>query len=258
MDKYNIKKDVVTYNAVLDAVCSQVRLGRMLFEEGVKKGFYAKVSRLATHWFELDLHFLSLGGGEIAMGWWFEECLVPYLNNTDKLNEIKSISIVTGFGKTRTRGRRQGDDGMRKRCKAMLAFMNIEENEQHNLGRLHIDMDSLRAEVHRRGGNIRFDLDGYIAWKERETTHGQVPDVEQKVGRIRLSSCITWYFSHSPFRFALGTDLKNLVPANRLSFVSKRNKCLPSIVEATSRLPISHLLKLLHHSRFPLWLGHRP
>ena len=40
---------------VLDAVSSQIRLGRMLFEVGVEKGFYAKVSRLGDQWFELDL-----------------------------------------------------------------------------------------------------------------------------------------------------------------------------------------------------------
>jgi pentatricopeptide repeat protein len=126
MDEVGVKRDVVTFNAVLDAVASQVQLGRMLFEEGVKQGFYARVSRLAKHWFELDLHFLSLGGGEIAMGWWFEVCLVPYLvNKCEKLKEVKSISIVTGYGKTRTRGRRVGDDGMRKRCRAMLSFMGI-------------------------------------------------------------------------------------------------------------------------------------
>jgi hypothetical protein len=125
MERENVKRDVVTYNAVLDAVSSEIRLGRLLFEEGVKQGFYARVSRLAKHWFELDLHFLSLGGGEIALGWWFEECLVPYLMNTEKLKDVKSISIVTGYGKTRTRGRRMGDDGMRKRCKAMLEFMGI-------------------------------------------------------------------------------------------------------------------------------------
>ena len=126
MDETGVRRDVVTYNAVLDAVCSQIQLGRELFQEGVKEGFYARVSRLGNHWFELDLHFLSLGGGEIALGWWFEECLVPYMKDAEKLKEVKSISIVTGYGKTRTRGRRQGDDGMRKRCKAMLSYMGIE------------------------------------------------------------------------------------------------------------------------------------
>ena len=44
MDEVGVRRDVVTYNAVLDAVASNIRLGRMLFEEGVKKGFYARVS----------------------------------------------------------------------------------------------------------------------------------------------------------------------------------------------------------------------
>ena len=166
---------------VLDAVCSQIPLGRRLFEVGVERGFYAKVSRLGEQWFELDLHFLSLGGGEIALGWWFEECLVPYLSDTDKLNSVKSMSIVTGYGKTRTRGRRNGDDGMRKRCRAMLRFMGITEQEQPNLGRIHIDKDSLIELVKKNGGMIIFDLDGYLQWKEEETRANAPPDVEQKI-----------------------------------------------------------------------------
>lgn len=211
METFGVKRDVVTYNAgtndntylsktfdfrsdrgcfsfhylllftVLDAVSSQIRLGRMLFEVGVERGFYAKVSRLGEQWFELDLHFLSLGGGEIALGWWFEECLVPYLTDTEKLATVKSISIVTGYGKTRTRGRRHGDDGMRKRCKAMLEFMNIKEHEQPNLGRIHVNKESLIEEVKKKGGRVIFDLDGYLHWKETETTANVIPDTEQKI-----------------------------------------------------------------------------
>lgn len=181
MDEVGVKKDVVTYNAILDAVCSQIKLGRTLFEEGVRKGFYARVSRLGEQWFELDLHFLSLGGGEIALGWWFEECLVPYLMNTERLQSVNSISIVTGYGKTRTRGRRHGDDGMRKRCKAMLGFMNIKEVDQSNAGRIHIDKEALIAEANNNGGKIVFDLDGYLQWKETETTANVVPDTVQKI-----------------------------------------------------------------------------
>ena len=160
-----------------------------MFEVGVERGFYAKVSRLGEQWFELDLHFLSLGGGEIALGWWFEECLVPYLSDTDKLNSVKSISIVTGYGKTRTRGRRNGDDGMRKRCRAMLRFMGITEQEQPNLGRIHIDKDSLIELVKKNGGRIIFDLDGYLQWKDEETRANAPPDVEQKI-RARFKPTI--------------------------------------------------------------------
>jgi hypothetical protein len=144
---------------------------------------------LGEQWFELDLHFLSLGGGEIALGWWFEVCLVPYLNDTDKLSSVRSISIVTGYGKTRTRGRRNGDDGMRKRCRAMLSFMGIKEQEQPNLGRIHIDKDSLIELVKQNGGRIIFDLEGYLNWKEEEAAANAVPEVEQKI-RARFAPII--------------------------------------------------------------------
>lgn len=181
MDDVRVARDVVTYNAVLDAVCSQVQLGRKLFKEGVEKGFYARVSRLGTQWLELDLHFLSLGGGEIALGWWFEECLVPYLINTSKLEAVQSISIVTGYGKTRSRGARMNDDGMRLRVRAMLKYMEIHETAQPNKGRIHIDKAALIEVVKRNNGRIHFDLEGYTKFKEEETTANKFPDVEQQV-----------------------------------------------------------------------------
>jgi hypothetical protein len=148
---------------------------------GVQKGFYSRVSRLGNQWLELDVHFLSLGGGEIALGWWFEECIIPYLSSPSKLAEVKSIDIVTGYGKTRMRGIRHGDDGMRKRVRAMLKFMNIEEIEQPNKGRIHIDKESLIREVGKNGGRIKFDYEGYVKFKEENTTANHVPDVAQNV-----------------------------------------------------------------------------
>mmetsp|Transcript_26325 Transcript_26325/g.72362 ORF Transcript_26325/g.72362 Transcript_26325/m.72362 type:complete len:1102 (-) Transcript_26325:190-3495(-) len=181
MDRIGVSKDVVTYNAVLDAVSSQVELGRRLFKEGVERGFYARVSRLGNQWLELDLHFLSLGGGEIALGWWFEECLVPYLINTSKLEAVRSISIVTGYGKTRSRGARMNDDGMRLRVRAMLKYMDIHETPQPNKGRIHIDKSALIQVVKKNGGRIIFDLEGYTRFKEEETTANKFPDVVQQV-----------------------------------------------------------------------------
>mmetsp|Transcript_5102 Transcript_5102/g.14675 ORF Transcript_5102/g.14675 Transcript_5102/m.14675 type:complete len:1035 (-) Transcript_5102:490-3594(-) len=179
MDNVGLSKDVVTYNAVLDAVCSEVKLARSLFQEGVERGFYARVSRLGTQWLELDLHFLSLGGGEVALGWWFENALIPYLGNSSKLAAVKSIDIVTGYGKTRMRGTRQGNDGMRKRVRAMLHFMGVKEVEQPNKGRIHIDKVALQDEVKRSGGRIIFDSKGYEQWKKEQTTMHSVPDVPQ-------------------------------------------------------------------------------
>ena len=139
------------------------------------------MSRLGTQWLELDLHFLSLGGGETALRWWFEECLVPYLGNSKELASVKSIDIVTGYGKTRSRGARKGDDGMRKRVRAMLSFMNLSEVEQPNLGRIHIDKEALTREVERNGGRIIFDAHGYEQYKLREGLDDPYTDAEQFV-----------------------------------------------------------------------------
>ena len=149
--------------------------------QGVEKGFYARVSRLGSQWLELDLHFLSLGGGEIALGWWFEECLVPYLVNTSKLEAVQSISIVTGYGKTRSRGARMNDDGMRLRVRAMLKHMCIKETPQPNKGRIHINKQELIEEVKKNEGKVIFDHSGYTHFKEAETTSNKFPDVPQQV-----------------------------------------------------------------------------
>lgn len=181
MDEVGVKRDVVTYNAVLDAVCSQVDLAEQIFHEGVGRGFYAKVSRLGTQWLELDLHFLSLGGGETALRWWFEKCLVPYLGDSKELASVKSIDIVTGYGKTRARGARKGDDSMRKRVRAMLSFMNVCEVVQPNLGRIHIDKLALMKEVERNCGSIIFDAHGYEQFKLQEGLDEPYSDAPQFV-----------------------------------------------------------------------------
>lgn len=179
MEREGVKRDVVTYNAVLDAVCTNVPLARSIFHEGVKIGYYAKVSRLGEHWLELDLHFLSLGGGEIAMWWWFEECLVPYLVNSTKLEKVKAINIVTGYGKTRKREARKGDDGMRKRVLAMMHFMNLTEVQQNNMGRVKLDIDKFVQEVRKNGGKILFDSQGYRRYVDEETRSNEYVEVEQ-------------------------------------------------------------------------------
>lgn len=181
MDEVGVKRDVVTYNAVLDAVCSQVNLAEKIFHEGVSRGFYAKVSRLGTQWLELDLHFLSLGGGETALRWWFEKCLAPYLCNNKELALVKSIDIVTGYGKTRARGMRKGDDSMRKRVRAMLSFMNVSEVTQPNLGRIHIDKEALVKEVEKNFGRIIFDAHGYEMFKLQEGLDEPYSDTQQFV-----------------------------------------------------------------------------
>lgn len=139
------------------------------------------MSRLGTQWLELDLHFLSLGGGETALRWWFEKCLVPYLGDSKELASVKSIDIVTGYGKTRARGARKGDDSMRKRVRAMLSFMNVCEVVQPNLGRIHIDKQALMQEVERNCGRIIFDAHGYEQFKLQEGLDEPYSDAPQFV-----------------------------------------------------------------------------
>lgn len=156
----------MTYNSVLDAVSSQVGLGRSLFKEGVEKGFYSQVSKLGRTSCELALHFLSLGGGEIAFGWWFEECLQPIFDDQNKFEAVETFTIVTGYGKSRTRGRRHGNDGMKKRVQAMLGFMGIRETPQENAGRVRVDKGSLWEVLRKNNGRIILDVDGYMGWSK--------------------------------------------------------------------------------------------
>mmetsp|Transcript_7308 Transcript_7308/g.16589 ORF Transcript_7308/g.16589 Transcript_7308/m.16589 type:complete len:487 (+) Transcript_7308:1820-3280(+) len=79
------------------------------------------------------------------------------------------------------RGVRHGDDGMRKRVRAMLSFMNIQEVDQPNKGRIHIDKEALMKEVEGNGGKIVFDEEGYRQYKSENTTANHIPNVDQKV-----------------------------------------------------------------------------
>ena len=99
-------------------------------------------------------------------GWWFEECLQPIFEDPAKFEAIETFTIVTGYGKSRTRGRRHGNDGMKKRVQAMLGFMGIEETPQENAGRVRVNKDSLREAVNKNNGRILLDVEGYMAWSK--------------------------------------------------------------------------------------------
>lgn len=88
---------------------------------------------------------------------------------------------VTGYGKTRARGARKGDDSMRKRVRAMLSFMNVCEVVQPNLGRIHIDKEALVEEVERNSGRIIFDSHGYEQFKLQEGLDEPHSDTPQYV-----------------------------------------------------------------------------
>ena len=169
MNENGVVPDVVTYNAVIDATSDHYEdISKSLFLEGLKKGFYSRVSRIGDNskWLELDLHFLSLGGGEVGCRWWFEDCLVPYMKD-DKLKNCKSIDIVTGYGRGRYRGVRAENDGMYKRIMTMLDNMGIKVIDQPNKGRIQIDVASFLELVKRNNGKILLDKDSYSAFKKQ-------------------------------------------------------------------------------------------
>merc|ERR1739845_73553 len=139
-----------------------------IFQEGLNKGFYTRVSRIGTHWLELDLHFLSFGAGEVALWWWFEECLVPHLINSSNLGALKTIDVVTGHGKSRLRDTRFVNDSMVKRVRTMLKFMSVNEDIQPNEGRVYINTEKLILEIRKNNGKIIFDDKGYWKFKEKE------------------------------------------------------------------------------------------
>ena len=185
MSGCNVVPDIVTYNAVLDATADQYEsVAKDIFLEGLEKGFYSRVSRIGqdSKWLELDLHFLSLGGGEVGCRWWFEDCLVPYMQD-DKLSNCKNIDIVTGYGRGRYRGVRAENDGMLKRIGTMLECMGIKTVEQANRGRIQIDVKHFLDLVHRNKRKIIFDKERYSNFKktlnEAMIAASNVPQVER-------------------------------------------------------------------------------
>jgi len=171
MDQEGIEKNIVTYNSLLDSLCTQFKVARQIFQEGIHKGFYDKVVSLDCDHLELDLHFLSLGAGEAAVLWWFEKYMVKHYKNIEEFRVFRYIDIITGYGKSRWRGARKEDDGMIKRVRLLLSFMNIHEIEQTNPGRIRIDKNKLIPEVQKNGARIRFDSKAYMDMKKNETMH---------------------------------------------------------------------------------------
>ena len=101
------------------------------------------------------------------------------------------------------RGVRHGDDGMRKRVKAMLHFMEIAEVEQPNKGRIHIDKDALVVTVQKNGGKIIFDEDGYRKFKLEMTTASSIT-VQNVRPKVKLAGPIGEMRNHDHDRNCFG------------------------------------------------------
>ena len=63
-----------------------------------------------------------------------EECLGPDVVESPRLAAVKSINNVMGYGKTRSHGEQQWNDGIRENIRAMRGYMNRWEMERPNKG----------------------------------------------------------------------------------------------------------------------------
>jgi len=204
MPSKKITPDIVTYNALLDATADHhTDVALPLFKQALKLGLYSRVARIGENqkWVELDLHFLSLGGGEVACRWFFEDRLCEDMNI---VGNIQSIDIVAGYGRTRYRGVRAENDGMLKRVLFMLECFDIKvlnhnaennskyKSERENRGRVKVDVEYFKKRV-LNGDRFKLDCGRYSELKkslnEAVIAASNVPQIERKkvppIGLIR-------------------------------------------------------------------------
>ena len=91
-----MEPDIITYNAILDALSTtEPSPARVMYLEAVSKGvFNTQNEKRENGMPKLDLHDHSEGAAETATRWWLEE-QVP------SIKENKLLIIVTGWGKNR-------------------------------------------------------------------------------------------------------------------------------------------------------------
>jgi pentatricopeptide repeat protein len=123
--------DRVTFNAVLDAVCTHDPAeARALWRRGCELGLYTKVEQTERGEPMLDLHDHSEGAAETAVRWWLEERVLAMRSAPEQL------IIVTGWGKTRSAVR---DSDIRGRVVRVLSELDATTLPTDNPGRIVVD-----------------------------------------------------------------------------------------------------------------------
>ena len=126
----------VTYNAILDAVCtSDPAKAHELYSLG--RSLYGPVESTENATPKLDLHQHSEGAGETAVRWWLEE-RVPGMSG-----ELKQVIIVTGWGKSRSAIQ---DGDLRGRVERLLAELRVPTLPNDNQGRFVVDAQAWRRQ----------------------------------------------------------------------------------------------------------------
>lgn len=173
-----------SYNAVLDALSFQEDLSRDIFSEGMKKGTIRPSSHISTDSTsaKLDLHLFSLSAAELCVRWWFEEHLLEVY----KSPQLKTVDIVTGWGKSRLRENREGDDSIKKRVSSLIGHYGMSLCPQsRNKGMIRIDIETLKNLLKKNCGRLVFDSEGYYKWKRKNTPASSVTQVPQVLRKRR-------------------------------------------------------------------------
>ncbi|CAE7588233.1 unnamed protein product, partial [Symbiodinium pilosum] len=94
MPETKVAHNVVSYNAVLDAVHGRAQAAD-LFRKARKSGHFTDLCKKGPTY--LDLHDMSAGAAWTAVEWWFAEVLPTVFQQS----KPRTCVIITGWGKSR-------------------------------------------------------------------------------------------------------------------------------------------------------------
>ena len=137
----------VTFNAVLDAVCSaDRRRARDIYRSALRRAMSANAAWEGgqSHW-QLDLHEHSEGAAETAVRGWLED-EIPRRLQAAQDPPGETLGIVTGWGRSRALHQRSD---VRGRVQAVLRGMGLHTVESSNPGRVAVDVAALRQQIRR-------------------------------------------------------------------------------------------------------------
>ena len=125
-----VNAEVVTFNAILDAVCEQRSNATMLWKLACSRGCYPG----AVSWGDvpqLDLHCMSEGAAETAVRWWLQEGVAEGAAAAAGSVPPERLELITGWGKSRPTTQ---DSDVRLRVHEVLRQMGAETRPTDNPG----------------------------------------------------------------------------------------------------------------------------